>query len=680
MKKSLLFATAILALASCTSETYLGTEEELATVKGEQPISFGSGLNAVTRADKTGAAAAADLNNQFIVWGEKGEVNAGETGANVTIVAGATGREGQLVFKNYLVDWVDNSSYTTTSNTKGWEYVGLKLNDGLASPATTTYSGNLTPNSGTDPQTIKYWDYGAASYTYTAVSAKPADITAGDVQITKITSGANVYAKGYTVALTASADLDKLYFSERVNITKTANTDRTEPNKYGGNVTFRFHNTSTKVRVAMYETIPGYSVTINKFTVDEDGADPAFGDMVNDITTNFAANLQYSPKGVAGSMDVTYVSAAGATQNWPIVAFTPTGGKTKVLALGTNLKANTELGTSITAATYDTADNPATLDVNEDKAYTSVFPNESNTQNMKVKLSYTLTAPVTGETITVTNATAEIPADYLKWKPGFAYTYIFKISDNTNGYTDPSAVDPSGLYPITFDAVEMLAEDGSAEYITTVSEPSITTFGVNSTTGKYVTGGNEYAAGSDIYATIMDGSAVKDFTLGTDVNVYLVTTSDATNFPITEASVAEALAESPVGTAKISCENKNTDGTTSFTAAPDEVTTVPGENGVNITGTHALKLTGAVATTTTTAYAIEYIKTAATYHTTSEAHTFADADELATWEASHYKLYDNADGTTPATATNAEKTYYKRTSVNNVGTYAYKVIKVTAAP
>jgi hypothetical protein len=337
--------------------------------------------------------------------------------------------------------------------------------------------------------------------------------------------------------------------------------------------------------------------------------------MTDDVTANFAANLQYSPVGTAGTMTVTYEDEAGATQNWPIIAFTPTSGTTKVLALGTGLAANVVLGESVSDATYDTADDPTTTTVNEAKSYTSVFPNETNSQNLKLKLSYTLTCTATGETITVTNATAEIPAKYLRWKPGFAYTYIFKISDNSNGSTGTPGTNPAGLYPITFDAVEVVAADGTAEYITTVSEPSITTFGVNNS-GKYVTGGSEYAAGNDIYATFMEGSTVKTPVLsGSDpapnVRIFAITykegatDSEKAAFPITEASVAETLAN-PAEENMIHFNNITTDASVNFTAAPAAVTTVPGEDGVNIT-INALKLTGVKKGT----YAIEYEASAA---------------------------------------------------------------------
>ena len=647
MKAKIFYAALALVLfAGCSDNDYVG-DKSLLENNGGGAISFTSGMPSITRAagDKTGAAAAADLNNQFIVWGEKNEAS------------GAAATSGNLVFKNYLVDWVNNSAYTTTSNTKGWEYVGLKLDDGTASPATTTYSTNISPNSGTDAQTIKYWDYGASTYTFTAVSALPADITAGDVKITKTESGSTVYDKGYSVTLTADANLDKLFFAERQSIAKTANTDRTQTNTYGGNVTFRFHNVTTKVRVAMYETVPGYSVTIKEFKVT-DAANPEFSAMTTSKTGNFAANLQNNASGTAGTMTVSYVAEAGSTQNYPKVSFD--GTKANVLELGANLKADVTIGESATGATYD----------KNAKAYTSVFPNESNTQNLKLKVSYTLTAPGTGETIEVTDKTVEIPANYLKWKPGFAYTYIFKITDDA-------------LYPITFDAIEVVDGDGVAEYITTVSNPSITTFGVKES--KYTAEKNEYEAGSDIYATIMDGSSVVDFTLGTNVNVYLATTTDVTNFPITEAYVAESLAEI-TGSKKITTVLMNADATTSFTAAPAKVTTVPGEDGTTKT-INALKLTGAKATTETTALVVEYIKTPATYHTSSSTYTMADESAFNTEISTNGKLYTDATTTTELTwsAYNTDEssrtaTYYRRTSVNTVGVYAYKVIRVVAAP
>ena len=665
MKRNYLLATAlaIMTLASCSENDYVGDQQAL-TSPSDGAIYFGFDVPAVTRAG--GATAATALSNQFVVYGEKSET-----------ADGAAAAAGNLVFKNYLVQWTDNSAYTTTSNTKNWEYVGVS--------ATSDENTNITPNSGTDAQTIKYWDYSATNYVYTAVSALPEDIQNGRVNITKITDASStpsnkVFNKGYIIAFDKTgeapytyASFDKLYFSDRQVVSQGTGTDRTATNAYGGNVTLTFRNALSQIRVGIYETISGYAISDIHFYVTGDTeakveTTDAFGAICPNIKTSTyteALKVTYEPSGDAVNRPiVTPVTKADNT-----VAVTPTAD----LILGTNTSLVTTaapLGTTTTSPTWDT----------DGGTFTPVFPQVENSTNLKLKCNYTLYNSVSGETIDVEGATAEIPADYLKWKPNFKYTYLFKISDNNNGSTGGDVV---GLYPITFDAVEIVAEDGMAEYITTVSEPSITTLGVNSSTHKYVSGGSEYAAGSDIYATIMDAHAVKDFTLGTDVNVYLVTTTDATNFPITEAAVAESLAEIG-GSKKITCTNENANASSKFTAVPVEVTTVPGEDGVDITGTHALKLTGAIATTETTAYAIEYIKTPATYNNNGgSVFTLADEGAFNTEVSTNGKIYTNTDCTTELTwatySTDEDSraaTYYRRTAVKTVGTYAYKVIRV----
>ena len=621
MKKYVLFATALIALASCTNDDFVGDKTK-GDAAGFAPISFAFDVPTATRAESTGATAAAKLSNQFVVYAEKNENGA------------AAPTDGNLVIQNYQVKWTAGSENSTTSNTEGWEYVGFASD----------FPSQVTPVS-TETQTIKYWDYSASTYTFTAISAYPADLTGGKMTIAKTTTGtapASKYGKGYVVTISdATADLSKLYFADRVEIASTtAGTDRYADNAYGGNVTFRFRNAMSQVRVGMYETIPGYAISEVKFyendgTTEQENSTPAKA---------FGAILPNTPAtGFTGTLTVTYADNTTGIENQPIVTSARTGGTTEAnLVLGTNIQtldatAATPkfLGTTPTAPTWDT----------DGGTYTSVFPQSANTTNMVLKVDYTLYNTTTKETIEVKGATATVPAKYVAWKPNIKYTYLFKISNDTNGSSGQGVV---GLYPITFDAVVVEAEDGQAEYITTVSEPSITTFGVKS--NKYVYGGSDYEAGSDIYVTFLEGSTVKTPTLGgtgaQHVNVYAVSTTDA-SYLVTEASVAEAIANpasitnpvytfdgtstytlvtdpanlaagttyyktdgnsvAPGGTGyvqtvavagvdyqvapKITATNINADATTYFTAAPAAVTEVPGEDGNDIT-IDALKLTG----------------------------------------------------------------------------------------
>ena len=562
MKKKLLFAAiALTAMASCTEDSFVGEQSQQEANASEGAISFNLNTSAVTRA--SGATAATALSNQFVVYGEKSETD-----------DGAAAADGKLAFKNYLVKWTDNSAYTTTSNTKNWEYVGIS--------ATTAENTNISPNSRTDAQTIKYWDYSATNYVFTAVSALPEDIQNGRVKIEKITDASStasnkVFNKGYIIKLDKTgsdpytyASFDKLYFSDRQVIAQGTGSDRTATNAYGGNVTLTFRN----------ETIPGYAISDIHFFVTGDNVEAKV-----DETDAFGAicpNIKSST--YTEALKVTY-EPSGGVMNHPIVTpVTKANTETAVTAnpdliLGTNtslVTTDAPLGTTTTAPTWDTSGG----------TFTPVFPQAGNTTNLKLKCNYTLYNSVSGEIINVTGATAEIPYQYLQWKPNFKYTYLFKISDNTNGSSGTPGTHPTGLYPITFDAVEIVAEDGQAEYITTVSEPSITTFGVKS--GVYSTGKTDYETGTDIYATIVKNHAVVDPT--SNYKVYTVTAG------ATEAQVAEAIAEKAIRnvTPSITC--------TAYTTNVSVVTTVPGEDGVDKTVTGAIKMQSPAAAT----YAVEY--------------------------------------------------------------------------
>jgi hypothetical protein len=489
-------------------------------------------------------------------------------------------------------------------------------------------------------QTIKYWDYAAASYTFTAVSAKPEDITAGRVVINKLTSDDDSkYEKGYTVTLAKTPatgtdpdiypSLADLYFSDRNYIEQGTGKDRTADNAYGGNVKLQFRNSLTQVRAGVYETIPGYEVTAIKFYVTGNteakvSSTSAFGVIAPNIGTNYE-----------GTLTVTYYDETDAdTKNHPKLSFS--GTPANDLILGTNmstLSTSKVLGTSSASPTWDT----------DGGTFTSVLPQIDNTTNMKLKVDYTLWNSVTGETINITGKTAEVPGKYLAWKPNFKYTYLFKITDDD-------------LYPITFDAITIEAEDGTAEYITTVTEPSITTFGVKG--NKYQVGKDQYEASSDVYATIVDNHVVIDPT--GHYNVYEVTGTG-----ITEASVAEAIAEVSVKNHPITC--------TAYTTNVTETATVPGEDGKDITlpAGKAIKMEGLAAGT----YAVEYVKTARTYKFVVVPIADETAFAAAKAALNLYTAANESNALGSSATYDSSATYYKKV-VNNVGVYAYKVIVV----
>ncbi len=472
MKKVYLVLAAVagLTVTSCTTNDYVGEVGNKEVNDGS--IQFGTGFNPMTRATQEDAEAAATLGSKFVVWGEKNEAT------TTTATADAN-----MVFKNYVVEYGASTANKTTSNTDDWEYVGK-------SP----YTANVTPAAPTT-QSIKYWDNGASNYVFTAFSAKDDDVTAGKVVVAKTATGATKYDKGYTVTVKAGADLSKLFFADRIERTTTP------PTPYSGVVKFTFRNFQTKISFAMYETVPGYKVKVKQ--VKYNGAYS---------TTNFGVDGKFLVAGDNTTYTVTYGNGTTTgPENKVLVAADASSDSQTYLQSGTSIISAAQLGTTSSGATAEEA--------------IAILPYPGNTTNLKFVIDYTLISEDTGETIEVTNKSAEVPAAYCKWQANYAYKYIFKITD-----TD--------LDPITFDACVVTDEIGNQETITTVEEPSITTFAVTSSSDDtVVTGQNEYATGNVIYASVVKGGAVQTLS-DANVKLYTVTTSNADICPITEATVA----------------------------------------------------------------------------------------------------------------------------------------------
>ena len=626
MKKYLFFAAALVALASCSEDSMVTQGTETPVNSELKAITFNSSSAATTRGESTGAAAATKLNNNFVVEGVKWD---------------GSGTQ-EVVYDHYNVNWLANA-YSTTSNTDGWEYVGQAKH--AYGPA-----GN---------QVVKYWDYAKSQYDFIAysVGTATADYSGGaydntKVQISEIDASklngvkdgdGKITAGAYTIKGTAD-NLAKIYIADLA----TAYRDPIASSDYNKVVQFKFRSLSTKVRIALYETIPGYSVKdvvfyTNVSTAATDGKAHLYTTGGSDVFNTEGTYIVYYP--TTGSSNTSK-----SDYNQPHLAFLSESGGTSLENMFgaldlTNTGVDKEvaeatgkvyLGRTSTAATYagDNASNH----------YTVVIPNEAGSV-LNLKVNYKLLATDgSGEVINVTGATAIVPAQYTQWKPGFAYTYLFKISDNTNGATNPG-VGPEGLYPITFDAVVLNDEtSGIQESITTVSTTSITTFGVKD--GKYTYNQNEYKSGTTIYVTCVksDGS-VYNPNLGSDTHIYRVTSADENVYPITEASVAESQ-QHPTNN-KITVIHE----CCGYNSAA-KVSSVPAEDGTT-------KTINAIRFTPTTAankvFAIRYTTSDAVISGYSAGTVLAAGTSL----EGYYR--DKFEGTT-GTAVDG-KTYYEKTQV-----------------
>lgn len=474
MKKYLIFAASALALASCSSDDFLG-ENPGNVQNATTAINFGGEAGKTTRANKTGEDAAKALKKHFVVFGDK----------TYTATPGTT----QAVYDHYDVQWIGNGAdKKTQTNQYGWEYVG--------------YTPNKNSSLGTDAkQSIKYWDYSASEYNFAAFSlgeltdeTDPTDpyknqlnndatgtIAAGNVKISRIESKASKYTVEGAVG-----DITKLYISDR--ITAKPNGTTSPDIDYNKPVQFNFRALKTLVRLGIYETVNGYSVKDVKFYKSDDTKD--------DIPSLYATDKNIP----AGNGTATITFGTGTTDgsyNKALVAWTSLTNTKNI-----NFEALTLKGAE---SKEDNTTNQylgrTSVDASLPDKYNEVIPS-AEIGKLTLKVDYTLVSTDgSKEEIKVTGATAVVPAEYTKWQPNYSYTYIFKISDKTNGNTgDPTK---PGLYPIVFDAVVTETENGIQNTITTEETPSITTYAKGNETNK------EYKSTDNIYACVTDKTTGK---------------------------------------------------------------------------------------------------------------------------------------------------------------------------
>lgn len=661
MKKYLFMAASALALASCSSEDFVGTEGGNVENGANKAINFAGETGKTTRAangNKVGAAAAELLGGKFYVLGTKGTL---PTGSPTTT----------KVFDNYQVEWGANTAGTSSDNTNDWKYAGLGF---VALNTTTHATGNK--------QTIKYWDYSQPQYDFiaysignnTLVTDKTATLNDNEVLGTTIVTpnrnNNNTYTS-YSLKATKINDLKECYYTDVTTVVK---------DNYGKPVQFTFKNLTAKVRVAFYETVPGYSVKELQFYSDENtGRANLTLEESKSATLYTTGTEDYIAKN--GEITVTYPVVGSSAQtagtkgyNKAVVSVNSNEGadKTTKLALGTVNYTTEKLATSAKEASM--------AGKKDDSYYTAVLPTATNGKPLTLRMNYTLVSDDgSNETIKVYGAKAVIPASYTQWQPNFAYTYIFKISDNTNGATSTDTNTPEGLFPITFDAVvaDIDNVDFNQETITTVSTPSVTSYAFDNTKHEVIKAygnGNEYpaAATTDIYVSVTATKASEDGTIKAGATLSDLNSKGqlyTINKEVTEAEVIDALqVQSSTTGNSITGRNNVTLTKVDGISYP---TTIPSADNKTITVT-ANSVAKFSATTTATTYAYVYKEkdgspTEIITAVKGDGTTKAKADEYYTDYGCTEKVTENAtleDG----------KIYYKKYTNNN-NSYAVKVIK-----
>lgn len=623
----------------CAENAYMGDNEE-ATKGVNGAIAFGSSFQAVTRAETGGAAAADVLGGTFIVNGFK---FAGETR--------------QDVFRDYTVNWETNSAGTTLTNTSGWDYAGI--NNAFADP---TYE-----------QTVKYWDWSQDYYNFTGYSVgkgnamvvqkRPSNEIADDMTDIAAPAANQIYVAPFEYQhitqwpyfLRGSReDLCECYISDMTTV---------EKGNFGNEVKLKFRNLASKIRIGLYETIPGYSIKDVRFY--EEPGSSIFSDHTGTILqARLLGDNGFVDKGTykilyptIGSSNVDNPDYNKVHVQHEVVDhadYWDFGELDYTTPEGKEPAGNHYLGRTANTATF--AGNA------EDLYFTIILPYEEQTQTLELRVDYTLVSTdITGETINVYGARAFLPSIYTRWRPNCAYTYIFKIADNSNGWTSPY-VSTAGLYPITFDAVYVNDENDQQTTISTISAPSVTSYQKGhqyNVTDTYPLPSASTADDDDIYIQVMnvDTKTLLDLT---DVNskFYSVTKEDDEDPDPTEILVTNAL----------NVPESETSGTivgvNGLTLTPstinNNITVIPGAFGpISVDAHKAAKVTPATAGT----YA--YVYDTGTHY---PATAVILSEEPAGWPTS---WYTDTEYNTSAPTTFEAGTYYQKLKV-----YGVKVIKV----
>lgn len=289
---------------------------------------------------------------------------------NLSIDAGVYGTK-QTVFPGYKVKWYDGSAATTTTNSSGWEYILTDFAD----------------------QTIKYWDFSAKAYRFFGVTGTPSGAegtyggdetywTSGSYGTYEITLSADASS---TEGMAATPYFSRLWFS-------TGNEENYPDKQFGKPVTLEFLKPFARVRFIFKYAYPREGIKLSaisfKPTADIDEEDDS-------------KKVKIARK---GTVTIHYPKEGAETKEWYTMAV--------------NSDPDPEVNKALTAFTedYDPEDDGKTY-TETDKGWYMVLP-------ILTQGSYTLSVNVNGEP-----KTAVVPAEYMKWLPGYSYTYIFKITD-----------------------------------------------------------------------------------------------------------------------------------------------------------------------------------------------------------------------------------------------------------
>ena len=458
MKKLVIMAAAVVALASCSSDELVKSPVD----GNEAPIAFSVEKKNITRATTEQTLEATGHYN-FGVWAYK-------YGTSLTT---------QQVMGNYLVGYSDGAGKgydktnattwkaSTTSDTdheSPWFYEYLGTSEYLNTDASKGYTKDLSAYmSANANQYLRYWDLKYTNTNFYAYAPYRATGVSFDENTKKITVANTAQVAGYN-----DPSLQEFMYAGA----QAKNADQKD-------VTLKFKHLGAQVNLRFYEDVRGYKVQIIDVTDAESGiqATPATksGDTYTkaDYYTSCGATIDFTTVGTpTATVNHTDASKTQANLKFVIPAGTEDGLTSYPSKLGTNYNVIPEA-----VATGNTQNYAKSSTV-----YYPVAQPEESEVGFTFHVSYKLIAEDNGEEITVHNARVYVPAKngsefIAAWQPNTKYTYTFKITKDSKGTTNPddTTIDITNpdvpatptVYPIVFDGATVVdydAKDSSSDF------------------------------------------------------------------------------------------------------------------------------------------------------------------------------------------------------------------------
>ena len=274
----------------------------------------------------------------------------------------------QTVMDGYKVEYTQGTAGSTTTNTADWEYVGIQ------NPMLTS------------PQNIKYWDFSATSYRFFAYS--PFN--------TQVHTTINTTPTASTATFTFPFD-----YSDQANAKSTPYashlwlaTPTSTTTSYGACVTLTFAPIIAKVRFRFTYPQSTQSVSISN---------------IQFCDSRFMDNPSIADTPLHGSITATYPLTELPTSTLPTLSMVPAS--------------TAATGHLLLSIPYEEAtDN---IHILKDPSLYQKWYYVPPCANIPYEQgSYTIRALIGGKEVTAT-----VPAQFMQWRAGYQYTYIFKLSD-----------------------------------------------------------------------------------------------------------------------------------------------------------------------------------------------------------------------------------------------------------